>query len=936
MTAYRPAVAWMIAACIGAAGCSRGGSSLAGERPSVDLVYVATAGVGTPWIVPINQSGAPGEPRRIAPIRGAGYGLGEGAIVVLGSTPRADRLVIFFQTLSKAGALFTVAADGSSREQPLLIARLASPLGVDPVISPDGARIAYLDGNTLFTAALDGSETRAPVRLAAPSPEATIRRMRWSGDRVLFEIDRDAGGNTTATIHSVRADGSQADHPIALTQPDGGQHRMQAILPDGRVLALLRGGPLFALSANGAVPPVRLTPEGIRATLIGVTGPRVIVELWTGSADYARRLASVAADGAEADRPVVFTPDPLQDLQALLSPDGSRVIYLARGPNQRWAVFDVPANAAPAAGDDGRITAWLSNRIHLGEVTPDARAIAACDEDGHILRVERTAGPAAEPAIIAESRRFSRSCALRGLVPQTNVVLYFDADQEIWAVPIGGGTPSRVSRGYAHPIEGGALYIELDRKVSAIFRSGRGKRPVALTPWLDREIDRALTPSLASNAGTVLYATRGAEEAWYAASIDGSDAGALRRITPLGTKTADESEVGGRLVARILGPGKGARIGSFAIDGSDQGGAVPVLELSSARASFLVAPGSGRIVTVLADRIVSARVDGSDHGSAVPVLDTAGGFVSAIALEPSTERVLAAVRTKGGSAVFAAAANGTELRRPTVVARDPGLVNDLVVATGGEPRLLMTLATQDTAVPHPRAVLTMRTNGANVGLGHVVPLAPEGFILLGTVETGRRSKERRLAVTPDGRFALLRGRGGLHAAAADGSEHAAPRLLLSATDAVPLDGAGFSPSGTALAVTSGERLFVVRPARAAQPGTPVASRGAARFTSGLWSKDGALVIYRTGNFGDDGVIFVAPADGSGAARPRRLTPAEVPAGELIALTPDGSAVVFQSAIGGDRSLYLAGVETDPPIVPRAPVPLTPIDDAAERLVGFVR
>lgn len=867
-------------------------------------VYVATAGVDTPGFRAVNGAVA-SPPIRIGPERGAGYGLGEATLGFRKATPDGARALVVLQTRDQKQHIYALATNGSAADAPVRVAT-ADALDIDLEFSPDGSQLLYVDGGTLYRARMSGEDAAAPILVAAPPQDAKIVRPRWAmaNQRAVFEIDRDGGGGqTAATIHSALLDGSEAAAPVALTMSKFGQDRAQAVLPDGRVIAMLEEGVLWAIPAGGG-QAVRLGPAGLYSPLIAVIngGARLVVSLADG-ASWPRRLAVLATDGSLADNPLYLT-DVVEDLQTIVASDEKTLAYVEQVAGQ-WAVFEAPATGA---SPPSRVTSWLSSRPYLYRFTSDGAAIVACSNtDKTILRIDRPGSASNAPVILATGPLSQPGCPPQMVLTVDETQILYnghdsDGDWSSFQVPLKGGAPTLLVKGSSgQPQPSGALFFELGHQTSAIFARLPSGDPLRLSPWHPTAITSA---RLAGDK--VVYQ---AEETWFAVASDGHESDAPKRITPKGIGGEALDVRDGRLTLRSgINP---IKLQSFALDGANAD--APIV-LADAPDAWALSSSLGLLLYAKDMSVFAVPTKGV--GGAVEVMDVVSG-ASSLAFDGPKGLALAAVAGQ----VRAAPLDGSKSGLPTLVASSgPEALFGFAVAEG-QGRALITLATTDTAVPHPIEVVTARTSGEDSFVN--IPLAPSGYLLLGMSEQDGPTSLGPIFTSGD-ESALLWGPKGLYSARVDGSEAAAPRSLFVDGPIELLPSLPLAPDAQGWVVRSGAlqyiRLDGSSPPLALTP--PLTTS----VTKALWANGGNSIVFLA-----DGSLHVASVAGIEAGALISLTPKSVTVGELVGVDGLGTTVIFQTASGPDRSLML--VPADGSGSP--PNPLTPIDDAREELVGLL-
>lgn len=208
--------------------------------------------------------------------------------------------------------------------------RLTDRPALSPVAwAPDGAALAFTDGNGVWIAPLD--RTRGRERKVTAARHATF--VDWSaGTGLLAYIDQ-------GIVVVIRPDG-------------GGKHRIP--------LVTTRGGPAFATHLAWAPQGDRLAVAVRDAATAGTA--RGGGSVWLVSADGGRRQSLFNAPDGQVVSALGWFPDSLF-LFIGIGPDGSvtrllrwRIAYLDRRP----LPLAFPAVAAPALSPDGEWIAFAS------------------------------------------------------------------------------------------------------------------------------------------------------------------------------------------------------------------------------------------------------------------------------------------------------------------------------------------------------------------------------------------------------------------------------------------------------------------------------------------------------------------------------------------------------------------------------------------------
>ena len=158
-----------------------------------------------------------------------------------------DRKTVFFDTCCEpaVGEVFRVAVTGG-KPHPVTT-------GSDPAVSPDGSKLAVLEGQALKVIDLaTGKETRYP--LADNAPAVALANPAWSPDGSMLALERYDDSLQDGRVVLVTFDGAEDDlnaaSTVASTDTDG-TPRFPAFDADGRI-QLIREH----LGADGGTQPV--------------------------------------------------------------------------------------------------------------------------------------------------------------------------------------------------------------------------------------------------------------------------------------------------------------------------------------------------------------------------------------------------------------------------------------------------------------------------------------------------------------------------------------------------------------------------------------------------------------------------------------------------------------------------------------------------------
>jgi Tol biopolymer transport system component len=325
------------------------------------------------------------------------------------------------------GSLVPLAAGQGRR----LSGPLARPIGGDILayqVSPDGARVVYVaDEDTdqrfeLFSAKPSAAGTR--IQLSGPAVEGgsvasfvigtRSRQVVFSGDletdgvRELFSVSIDGGARVklasgavdsfqidsreTRVLYRARIATSSNERglfsvpidggPATLLSSDAGFQGVSSFLisPDGRRALYVsdEAAPnvreLFSVPLTGGIA-VKLNPPGVRVEATGMQidsrSLRVVFAVSAPSGG-ATRLYSAPLGGR---RPAIeLLSDPVFDLELVrLSPDGTRVVCLARGA--QLELTSVPIDGRPGSAVLYSLPNAFDQRIEAIELSHDGRSV---------------------------------------------------------------------------------------------------------------------------------------------------------------------------------------------------------------------------------------------------------------------------------------------------------------------------------------------------------------------------------------------------------------------------------------------------------------------------------------------------------------------------------------------------------------------------------
>jgi Tol biopolymer transport system component len=359
--------------------------------------------------------------------------------------------VLFSASLAGTGAtLFRAPIDGSQAATALMPAagsissyRLASPTEVAFIRSFTGT------GRQLTVVPLAGG-TPVPLHALPPSGQGPLEIVPHpDGERVLFRGDNGTFG--VIELYVAPLDASSA--PLKLNGPLAANADVlrAAVTPDPEQATYLGGffgglGELFRVPLDGSAAPFQLNEVG--GDVVGVhatpEGSRIVYRADQASdEDFDLYAVDPLAPGTQVQLSAGL-PSVLPDLA--FSPLGDRVVFVTQG-----AQFSLRASALASGAS-----------IQLDSSTLSFVAPFECSADGTRVVYRRTvSGSDAElrsvaldglspPAVLHAPLAAGRTVSAFDVGPAGVVVFLSDLEQdevfELYAVPIEGGTPLRISR----------------------------------------------------------------------------------------------------------------------------------------------------------------------------------------------------------------------------------------------------------------------------------------------------------------------------------------------------------------------------------------------------------------------------------------------------------------------------------------------------------
>lgn len=288
----------------------------------------------------------------------------------------------------------TAAVQGVKISGPLR--RPADGYPVTMLPSPDGSRVVFTiyrnnnvsvpspDTTTLYSVPADRSQ--APVQLNVGSPRFIYDfAISPDGERVVYLTDEMLFGFSVRVLRSLPIDGSQA---AVRLNGDGTEVRF-VISPDSARVVYIGddhfsiGDDLYSVPIDGSQSAVELShePSAVESFALSPTGARVVYRT-PGPNGNGNDLYSVPLDQSQA--PVRLNDPnagPSSLFQYLVSPDGSRVVYVAAEDAGVRELFSVPIDRSqPPVKLSGALAS--GGDVQTVEIAPDGlRVVYVADQD---------------------------------------------------------------------------------------------------------------------------------------------------------------------------------------------------------------------------------------------------------------------------------------------------------------------------------------------------------------------------------------------------------------------------------------------------------------------------------------------------------------------------------------------------------------------------
>lgn len=252
--------------------------------------------------------------------------------------------------------------------------------GSSPQFSPDGTKLAFIDGNGIDPAHLvvAASDGRSQIVLEPAIPDGPLGAFAWSADGGTLVYSHKASGALflyDATGEKPVQQVATGDYitPGSFRPPDGRQLLVARTTGEGYSLLLVSksgvggGSPILDVPSSSAV---FVSSDGRGPWSWSPDGSRLAVSVARDPASSERRIVVVNADGSGIDE--LTTVDvPVLEAQPQWSPDGSRILYRRSDPIEiggsivnAWVIWPLgggepleirPLGGAASWSPDGRL-----------------------------------------------------------------------------------------------------------------------------------------------------------------------------------------------------------------------------------------------------------------------------------------------------------------------------------------------------------------------------------------------------------------------------------------------------------------------------------------------------------------------------------------------------------------------------------------------------
>jgi serine/threonine-protein kinase len=381
------------------------------------------------------------------------------------------------QKIRRAAVVLTVAAllgatwlALRTRLSPLSVGRITkvtreAGLEIDPALSPDGTRLAYIagpaGGRRLMVRQTGGGP---PIPITEVALGDAQRRPSWSpdGTQLVFQAGRQGIGVRTAgragNLYVISALGGP---PRRLTSGlREGIALSPAWSPDGTRIAFGGHDGIYLISASGG-EPTRLTttddlahsfhwsPDGARIAYVnGAVNFSMMEEQFGNTENSSLRVVTISNGEVES-----LTSGDWLDVSPLWTPDGRELLFVSNRGGGRDVYRLLLGRRGRPVGRPERLTSGLS--AHSISLSRDGKLLAAASYTPRAnlwsvdIPHDRVVSSAEAVRVTSGNEKIEKV-----VVSPDGQWLAFDSDRagsaDVWKVRLGGGDPEQVTRGPAN------------------------------------------------------------------------------------------------------------------------------------------------------------------------------------------------------------------------------------------------------------------------------------------------------------------------------------------------------------------------------------------------------------------------------------------------------------------------------------------------------
>jgi serine/threonine-protein kinase len=338
-------------------------------------------------------------------------------------------------------------------------------LEIDPALSPDGTRLAYVAGppgaRRLYVRQVDGGP---PIALTTEATGGVQRRPDWSpdGTRLAFQAGRQGFGVRSAaragTLYVIQALGGPPRRLVSSVRE--GVAMSPAWSPDGSQIAFGGWDGLYVVPATGGQPAlltgeenlphsIQWSPDGARIAFVnGAVGFTLSEELFGNTDNSSIQVLTMASGKVEA-----VTSGDWLDVSPVWMPDSRGLLFVSNRGGGRDVFRMRLGRSGRPDGEPERITSGLN--AHSISLSKDGRLLAYSSYTSRAniwslaITPDRIATAADAERVTSGSEKTEKL-----VISPDGQWLAYDSDRagsaDVWKVRVGGGEPEQVTRSPAN------------------------------------------------------------------------------------------------------------------------------------------------------------------------------------------------------------------------------------------------------------------------------------------------------------------------------------------------------------------------------------------------------------------------------------------------------------------------------------------------------